>query len=33
MVPLEGEIAWVLPSGRFPYWRARLSDFEYDHAR
>jgi hypothetical protein len=30
MVPREGEVAWLLPEGRRPYWRARLSDFSYD---
>lgn len=25
MVPLSAEVAWLLPEGRFPYWRGRLA--------
>jgi hypothetical protein len=31
-VPLEGEVAWILPSGRKPYWRGRITRLEYEHA-
>ena len=32
-VPQEGEIAWVLPEGPMPYWRARMTGFQYELAR
>lgn len=28
-VPLEGEVAWVLPEGEKPYWRGRISKLIY----
>lgn len=31
-IPAEGEVAWLLPSGRYPYWRARISHLEFDWA-
>jgi len=31
-VPLEGEVAWLLPDGRKPYWRGRVTRLEYEHA-
>lgn len=31
-VPLEGEVAWILPDGRRPYWRGRVTRMEYEHA-
>jgi len=31
-VPLEGEVAWILPDGRKPYWRGRVNRLEYEHA-
>jgi len=31
-VPLEGEVAWMLPDGRKPYWRGRVTRLEYEHA-
>ncbi len=32
-VPLEGEVAWLLPQGPLPYWRGRITriDFEFAH--
>ena len=30
-VPLEGEVAWILPEGRKPYWRGRITRLEYEH--
>jgi hypothetical protein len=33
MVTRLGEIAWVLPEGRLPYWRWRVADLTYDFAR
>lgn len=29
MVPREGEVAWLLPEGRFTYWRGRVAGVEY----
>ncbi len=29
-IPTEGEVAWLLPEGRAPYWRARIKHIEYD---
>ena len=29
-VPLNGEVAWVLPSGAKPYWRGRISFAAYE---
>lgn len=31
-VPLEGEVAWVLPEGPRPYWRGRLEEVRYEFA-
>lgn len=30
-VPLEGEVAWILPEGPLPYWRGRVEEIEYQH--
>ncbi len=32
-IPLEGEVAWILPEGRRPYWRGRISTIRYEFAR
>jgi hypothetical protein len=32
-IPLEGEVAWELPSGPLPYWRGRLTEATYELAR
>lgn len=32
LVPLEGEVAWLLPEGLQPYWRGRIEHIEYDYA-
>jgi hypothetical protein len=29
-IPLEGEVAWMLPQGPRPYWRGRITDINYD---
>ena len=29
-VPLEGEVAWILPTGTKPYWRGRISEIDYE---
>jgi hypothetical protein len=31
-VPLDGEVAWVLPTGPKPYWRGRITDSKYELA-
>jgi len=33
MIPVEGEVAWLLPEGRFAYWRGRPVHIEYDPSR
>ena len=33
MVPADGEVAWLLPEGRFAYWRGRPGEVEYDPIR
>lgn len=30
LVPLEGEVAWILPSGPHPYWRGRATRLAYE---
>ncbi len=32
LIPTEGEVAWVLPAGRLPYWRGRVERIEYSYA-
>lgn len=29
MVPMAGEVAWILPAGRKPYWRGRITALAY----
>lgn len=31
-VPHTGEVAWLLPGGRLPYWRGKLTAVEFDSA-
>jgi hypothetical protein len=31
-VPLDGEVAWLLPSGRRPYWRGTIASIAYRFA-
>lgn len=31
-VPLEGEVAWLLPAGRRPYWRGRVTRLAHEQA-
>ena len=31
-VPSAGEVAWVLPDGRLPYWRGRVTSVAYEFA-
>jgi len=30
LVPLDGEVAWLLPEGRKPYWRGHIEELVYD---
>jgi hypothetical protein len=30
MVPMKGEVEWILPEGRLPYWRGRFRRIEFD---
>ena len=30
LVPLGGEVAWLLPEGPLPYWRGRIRSIEYE---
>jgi hypothetical protein len=32
-VPLDGEVAWLLPAGAKPYWRGRITDIAYEFAQ
>ena len=32
-IPLEAEVAWLLPEGRKPYWRGRITAIGYEFAR
>jgi hypothetical protein len=29
-VPIEAEVAWILPDGAYPYWRGRLTHIDYE---
>jgi hypothetical protein len=33
MIPSSAEVAWLLPEGRFPYWRGRPVEVRYETAR
>lgn len=32
-IPLDGEVAWITPAGRQPYWRGHLTTIGYEWAR
>ena len=32
-VPLDGEVAWMLPECAKPYWRGRITEINYEFAR
>lgn len=32
-IPLEAEAAWILPEGRKPYWRGRITELSYEFAK
>jgi hypothetical protein len=33
LVPVSGEVAWVLPEGQKPYWRGRITKLSYEFAQ
>jgi hypothetical protein len=33
MIPLDGEVAWLLPEGRWPYWRGHIEEIHYELGR
>ncbi|HHW08396.1 MAG TPA: hypothetical protein GXX29_00315 [Firmicutes bacterium] len=33
LIPTEGEVAWLLPEGDKPYWRARIEQIEYEFVK
>jgi hypothetical protein len=33
LVPLDGEVAWLLPEGAKPYWRGHIAKIVYEFAR
>ena len=33
LIPLEGEVAWLLPEGSKPYWRGHIEQIEYEYAQ
>jgi hypothetical protein len=30
LVPMSGEVAWILPKGSKPYWRGKITRLEYE---
>ena len=32
-VPMEGEVAWMLPEGQLPYWRGSITALTYEFAK
>lgn len=33
LIPMAGEVAWLLPEGPKPYWRGRVTDLQYEYDR
>jgi len=33
LIPLEGEVVWLLQEGPKPYWRGRIQQIEYEYAQ
>ena len=33
LVPLDGEVAWLVPEGEKPYWRGHMAEISYEFAR
>jgi hypothetical protein len=32
-LPMRGEVAWLLPEGRKPYWRGEITELKYEFAK
>jgi len=32
LIPISGEVSWLLPERRLPYWRGRITDLRYEYA-
>jgi len=32
LVPIDAEVAWLLPEGEKAYWRGHITHLDYDHA-
>ncbi len=32
-VPMKGEVAWLTPDGRKPYWRGTITALSYEYAQ
>lgn len=32
-IPIDGEVAWLLPEGPKPYWRGRIRSINYEFAQ
>jgi hypothetical protein len=33
MIPIRGEVEWILPEGRWNFWRGRITEASYEHVR
>jgi len=33
MIPMEGEVAWILPEGQKSYWRGRITSIQYEFVK
>ena len=33
LIPIDGEVAWLLPEGNKPYWRGRIQRISYEYAQ
>jgi hypothetical protein len=33
LVPIDGEVAWLLPEGEKPYWRGHITEISHEFAR
>jgi len=33
LIPLDGEVAWLLPDGRWPYWRGHIDEITHEFAQ
>jgi len=32
-LPMKGEVAWLTPQGRKPYWRGAIASLSFEYAR